>query len=549
MGDLGNDAGQSAFSLGAKALSAILRLLEKLMELWKDRHRRELDKLKVQEAKTELERQKILDKLEGKKGFVDYKELKKSGLELQPLGIYMTKAEMKEFSALCKREGVLFSGMTKDTERNSDGVKTYQIVCKKTDMEKVAGIIDRMNDEKMINGRLERIAELEAKGDKMTPQDKVDVAQLKEEIAAIQKSYCLRLNDETTRNVIDKAVTGEVGRKLTLDEALNRLTGRSIDRDVVTIVADANDPSKYIKCHGYQDTYNDKPYIKTEYEVFRNAESVLKTHDGRFDGRPEGYWNKQKEAIQEAGQFSGTFFKFASVLEYQKWAEAARSQNTQELSSMAKEGEKDYSGIIKELEAQLDKNGAKMVDGKVVDKESGKPLEIAENMTSEEQAVVAEAMVIGKQINNYQEVQKLSEEIALAKAEVQIADEGTEEKTAAEANLSNLEGRYDAALKTEQQLISERKEINAVQAEQEVRNAPENEKTRTAMENTEHPDERRGERINEKDERQMTMEEVKGKIAAERAKDGAKTIEVKDHQVQDQGAKAAVKTTKTHGDR
>lgn len=548
MGDLGNDAGQSAFSLGAKALSTILRLLEKLMETWKDRHRRELDKLKVQEAKTELERQKILEKIEGKKGFIDYKDLKKSGLELQPLGIYMTKAEMKEFSALCKREGVLFSGMTTSTE-DKNGVKAYEIVCKKADVEKVAGIIDRMNDEKMINGRLERIAELEAKGDKMTAQDKVDVAQLKEEIAAIQKGYCLRLNDETAKNVIDKAVTGEVGKKLTLDEALNRLTGRSIDRDVVTIVADANDPSKYIKCHGYQDIYNEKPYIKTEYEVFRNAESVLKTHDGRFDGRPEGYWNQQKEAIQEAGQFSGTFLKFSSVLEYQQWAEAARSQNTQELSSMAKEGEKDYSDIINELEVQLDKNGAKMVEGKVVDKESGKPLEIAKNMTSEEQAVIAEASVIGKQINNYQEIQKISEEIALAKAEVQIADEGTEEKAVAEANLSSLESRYDAALKTEQQLITERKEINAVQAEQEVRNAPEKGKTREAMENAEHPDERRGDRINEKDERQMTMEEVKGKIAAERAKDGAKKNDVKDHQVQEQGAKVAVKTTKDHGDR
>lgn len=624
MGDLGSDAGQSAVSLGAKALEAILRLLEKMMDAIANRHRRELEKLNLQKAKDSLEQQKALERIQYKKGFVDYQDLRRSGLELQSLNIFMTKDEMKAFAEICKREGVLFSGMTDSTKLNEEGEKTFELICKKEDLEKVNQIFNRINDEKKIAGIDNRIEEIKTKaaaeGRDLTQDEKTAIDQLKEERAAMQRSYCEKMNDETAQNVIDKAVSGEVGKKLTLDDALNRLTGRSIDRDVVTIVADANDPSKYIKCHGYQDLYHDKPYIKTEYEVFKNAQSVLKTHDGRFDGRPEGYWGDQKAAIQKAGEFSGTFFKFYSVVEFQKWAEATKSQNTQELSSMAKEGDKDYSDITKELEVQLDKDGAKMQDGKVVDKQTGEPLAITEDMTKEQQAIVAEATVIGKQINNYQEIQQLSDEISLAQAEVLTADEGTAERNTAEGKLSNLQGRYDAALATEQQLITERREINAVQAEQEVRNAPEQTKAKeieylpedkakiealeakiaeqekynydfgyaidysddpqmrakerkelevmeekvTAMKdelaqlkaqaadnahNAEHPDERRGERVDEKDNRQMTMEEVKGQIAEQRGKDGTKTNDVKDHQVQDQGAKAAMKTAKTHDDR
>lgn len=618
MGDLGTDAGQSALSLGAKALEAILKLFEKLMDAWENRHKRELDKIRLKEAKVELDRQKILAKLDGKAGWVNYQDLKRSGLETTPIGVFMTKAEMKELSAICKREGVLFSGITSNSVKNENGVRSYELLVKTQDLERINRIVDRMNDEKMIAGIDNRIAELMAKGDKMTEQDRVDVAALQEQKAAIQRGYCEKLNDETARNVIDKAVTGEVGKKLTLDEALNRLTGRSIDRDVVTIVADANDPSKYIKCHGHQDVYNDKPYIKTEYEVFRGTQSVLKTHDGRFDGRPEGYWAEQKAAIQQAGEFSGTFLKFYSVVEFQKWAEAARTQNTQELSSMSQDGEKNYSGIIKELEAQLDKSGAAIKEGKVVDKATGEPVAIAVGMTSEQQAIVAEAMVIGKQIKNYQEIQQLSEELSLAKAEALTTDDGTPERDAAEANLSNLEGRYNAALEKEQELITERKEINAVQAEQEVRNSSEHAKEieylpedkakiqeleseiqaarheaftmeeaanasddiavwrkemaqvevkkteiagmeqklerlkSDAVYNAEHPDERRGDRIAEKDTRKMTMEEVKSKIAEQRAKDGAKANDVKDRNVHDQKAKAAVSKTShshTHADR
>ena len=473
MGDLGSDSAGSALSLTAKALEAILRLMEQVFKSVREAPERKLAKIKLKTAKTDLERQQIIERLNGKAGLVNYELLRKSGADLQPLSAYMTKQELKEFAAICKREGVLISGMTDRTQKNDEGVKTYHLVCKKSDVPAINRIVNRLNDEKRIAGIDARVAELEAKGADMTEQDKVDVAQLKEEKATIQQKYCDELNSEMSNSIIEKAVTGGEQQKLTLDEALNRLTGRQIDKDIVTIVADANDPSKYIKCHGYQAVYNDKPYIKTDYEVYHGAEVVLKTHDGRFDGRPEGYWNDQKAAIQEAGQFSGTFFKFQSVVEYQKWAENVRSQNAQELNSMEQHGVKNYPDIIKELEEQLDKNGARMQDGVVVDKQTGEPLVLSDNMTEEQRAVVAEATVIGKQIGNYEELQKLETEISIAKANVYVTEEGTPDRSEAEAEMAQLQSRFDAATNTEQQLLTERKEINAVQAEQIVRGVPE----------------------------------------------------------------------------
>lgn len=514
MGDLGSDAGQSVMSLSAKFLEAILKIFEIIMRHWAERPRRELAKQQLKLAKSEEEKREILSKMNGKVGAVNYNELKKSGMPLSPIGVYMTKADMKELAAICKREGILFSGMTDNVIKNEDGIKTYHIVCKREDLERMLRAIDRLNEEKIINEKNEEIQNLEAKGENMTDKDKARVAELKKEIEDVKRSYSEKWNAEMAGAVIDGAVVGKAKEKLTLSEALNRITGRTIDQDVFSIVADANDPSKYIRCHGYQAFYKGEPYIKTDYEVCRDGKTVLKTDDGRFDNRPKFYWEDQKKAIKDAGQFSDTFFKFYSATEYQRWAENLKRQNEQELTSMEVKGEKDYGTIIKELEKQLDKDGAKMKDGKVVDKETEKLLAISQNMTPEQRATIAEAVTIGKQINNYTEMTKINEQISLAQVDVYALPEGTEERASAEQHLSQLQERQSSMLEKESQLINERKDINAVQAEQETRNVEKE------VHNEERSDDRRGDITEEKEEH--TMEDFKGKIQDEKKKDAEK---------------------------
>ena len=600
MSDLGTDAGQSALSLTAKVVEALLKLIDKLYEGWLERGRRKVTKQQLVELKSNNQRKKALENLNGKTGYVKYKQLKKSGLPLRACGIYMTESEMKSFSELCKREGILFSGIT-DGAKEKDGVKAYEIIVKSEDLSAIRGIVDRLNQEAMIAELDKRIDVLQSKGENLTEQEKVDLDFLLAQKRDLQKSYCETLNKEMADNVIETAVNGKAEKPLTLDEALNRLTGRSIDKDIHTIVADAYDPSRYILCHGHADTYNGKDYIKTEYEVHKNGEIVLNTHDGRFDNRPENYWAEQKKAIQEAGDFSGTFFKFYSAEEYQKWAEITRKENQQELSGMDEKEvvEKNYTSIIDKLEGQLESNGAVIKEGRLFDKETDKPFAIEANEPDEKKALIAESIVISKQINNYKELESLSVEVNIAKSDVITTLEGTPEREAAEEKLSKLESRFEAAVKTETELVNERRAINALQSELKVRDEgvkeiaylPEDkskidalqtklDETRKqlyeipdselaskkakrtelgAMERelfdmkqiaeqkaiaAEHPENIHGDRVSEFDADRMTLEEAVGEIQDRKANQGAKTNDVADKSINDRD-KAKDKATKT----
>lgn len=611
-GDLGGDAGQSALGLSAKVIEALLRLLDKLYQSYLDRGKRELTQEQLSALKDDAERKQVLENLNGKTGIVNYAELKKSGVPLSSFGVYMTEQEMKAFAAQCKREGILFSGMTDSTKTSQKGEVQYEICCKSEDLPAMKKVIERMEQEiRLVN--LNRAEEqLLAKGEEnLSDADREQLQNIRAEREVIQRGFCRDMNAQTSESVIDSAVHGVAREPLTLAQALNHYTGGELDKRKAmefSIVADAQDPTKYIKCHGEDDTFRGESYIKTTYEVHHGDDVLMTTHDGRFEGRPQGYWQQQKDAMQEAGQFSGTFFKFYTMDEYKEWTQSVAKQNEQELSGMTQET-KDYSTIISSLEAELDKKGCKMQDGVVCDKETGEPISLADDMSEERKADVAELVVIGKQIENYKSMQELEVLVSVAQTNLITEEQGTSEYEVAKSNLESVQGRFEEAKATESQLVEQRMEINAVQSKLEVRRdtaelmyLPEDKDKIEALEakiedyiknpravmnaalrsdgsvdgviekvdvdklkaelvslkaeavvkaqnaaNAEKQDERREERVAEKDEKQMSMEEVKGQIAERRANEGVKTNDTKDRQVQEHGAQAAVsKTSKPH---
>ena len=93
-------------------------------------------------------------------------------------------------------------------------------------------------------------------------------------------------------------------------------------------------------------------------------------------------------------------------------------------------------------------------------------------MSDVEKANAAEAVIAGKQIDNYKEIKQLESEVAIARTNVLTTNEGTEEHTIAQAEFEKVESKYKAALNTESQLVDERKSVNAVQAEQGVKTSP-----------------------------------------------------------------------------
>ena len=518
MSDFGTDVGNSALSMTQKLTESILRLFAKIIsEISRQlsaEHR--LKKMELKTAKTKAEREKILSEIPNKKGLYNWNKLQKSGLPLSPVGINMTQEEMKSFSERMEREGIIFTALKnkKDNFLDFSKPRTYEITVLTQDLDRVAELVEKINDEKVINIIDSRIDEIIENGEEnISDQDRVDLDSLRQQKEAIQRKYCDELNLEQTAKITEEAVYGYSKRGMTFNQAMDRNTGRALDKDLFCIVADANDPTKYIRCHAYMDEYKEKPYIRTDYEVFRGSEKVYQTHDGRFDNRPMDYWITEKDKMKEAGEFGDTLFKFYDYTEYQKWAEEVKEQNDRELSTMDKNSvQKDYKKIIASLEKQLDENGAYFKEGAIFKKENDNVLSLNDEMSEEEKAINGESAIIGKQINNYMELETLDTELTVAQVELTTAEDGTPAKAEAQARYEQIKSKYDKAVDIERDLIMKRKNINAVQAEQIRKNIGTNKDIKD---------------LNSQDKGTFKMKEVKDEIK-KRRENNQKTSFAKD---------------------
>ena len=231
MGDLGGDAGQSALSLSAQVIEALLRLLDKLYQAYLDRGKRELTQEQLTALKTDAERKQALENLNGKTGLVNYAELKKSGVPLSSFGVYMTEQEMKAFAAQCKRDGILFSGMSDSTKTSRSGEIQYEICCKSEDLPAMKKVVERMEQEERLVNLNRAEAAILSKGEgNQTDADREQLQKINAEREVIQRGFCRDMNTQTNDSVIDTAVHGVAREPLTLAQALNHYTGGELDK-------------------------------------------------------------------------------------------------------------------------------------------------------------------------------------------------------------------------------------------------------------------------------------------------------------------------------
>lgn len=473
MSDLGSDAGSTSLNLTAKTLEALLRLFEKIFEAWHRAPERAEHKLKLKQAKTEEEKVKAIKRLDGKTGFIKHKMLSNTGQPLTVCGIHLTKEEIKQFNSICSREGILFSTIS-NLQLKKEGEKAFVgIECRTSDLEKLRAAVDRFNDEKRQEFIDNKIKSIMGKGE-LSEQDYADLRLLTGQKELMHKDYCNRLNAEIQDNVIQNAYDESKLKPMDISEALNRHTGRYIDKDQHSIIADAINPNKIIKCHGYddKDPQTGENYIKTDYEVYNGNKCLLRTTDGRFAGKPINYWGNQKKEIEEAADFSGTYYKFYSENEYKLWYEYVNKQNIEELSEMDKPAEsKDFSRCIDIGMEKLKENGVELKENILYDKESSQPLQVIisdKSLDRNKRSIVAESIIVGKQIENYKEIQELRNRLDLSKAEMIIEKPESKEYAEAKVKTENLENRLLKAYEIDNNLVNERKDINAVQSIQQM---------------------------------------------------------------------------------
>lgn len=480
--DLGQDTGTATINATSKAVELFLALLGKIYEaaMKAGDPKLKLEKAKYKDYKREKAQEEAGRKLDVMGGYVALKKLQKSGEPLEVINLKgMDSKDMERFSELCEQEGIVFSGAMKERD---DGKADLNLVVRAKDLKRVKDITERMNDEKRIDAIDKRIAEIWKKPE-VTDQDIANIKDLQRQKAEIQRKNCMELNSKQAEVIFENAEKMGQDKGVTLSEALDRNTGRSLDKDLHTIIADSHDPSRYIRCHGYMDNYRGKDYIKTDYEVYSGGKQVLSTHDGRFDGRPKDYWNAQKASIMEAGGFTGKVFKFYSESEYQRWAEYANRENRDELSPL-KPGERtpeEYERAIESLHQQLKDHDVELDDQgtlvKIVDRdgeEHREPLPNIrdQNISPEEKDGIAECYVIKNQIDVLTQKKAAESELTQAKAYAMVLDDNTppEQRKVIEEKLSAAEEKLSDLNEKEITLYQQRQEINAVQAERNMNN-------------------------------------------------------------------------------
>jgi len=498
MADFGSDVGNNTAQITARTVVKLAELLANLIKsiiisaAEYNSPENKMAREKLKEMETNREKREYASKLENMGGYVAHKKLADSGVPLSTIGLEnkVTKEEFKHIIEICDRNNVLVTGIKEPGSKLLDEKPTYILQCRTSDLERFKDCIMTFNKEKRVMEINADLKKYENKGlDKLSQKERLDRAGLIEEKASIIRGYRNEMNDEQSQSAVHKAAGIKPKKCADFSEALNRNTGRHLNKDVTFVIAEMADPSKHIKCHGAMDTFRGKEYIKTDYEVYNDDKLVMKTHDGRFEGRPIDYWNEQKADMQRAGNFEGELLRFNSVGDYEKFMGDLANENEAALNFIRHgENNRDYADIIGKLEKHLDDNGfaavisvitdpdtdKKDISVGVIDKKSGAPINIDANapMTMDKK-INAECIVVGNQIALYNQMKYVQEAITIAKAEILLHSDGTPEMAAAQVKLENLEKSYDSLKNIEGILYVQRQQINSAKIEFAQRNEPE----------------------------------------------------------------------------
>ena len=465
MSDFGTDTGNASVIVISKVMEAMMRLMEKVYQTWKEAPDRKLKSQQIRDLKNKRNIEKARENLSGKAGYIRLQLLKKANVPLRSFSIEVSPKDMQSFSELCRREDVVFSGIARkstDTEK-----KEYKLICKEEDLGKIEEIVKRLNYEKQIETIENRIAAIRNKNE-LTEQDQIDINYLENEKEKIKVHICEEMNRLTKEKLVEKAFSNEMNnpaleKQLTFGKALNRSTGKGLDKDIYTIVADVSDPDKVVRCHSYEAEFKGQKYIKTDYEVYVNNKKVYSCNDGRYENRKWNYWEELKRKMQHAGQFSNTMLKFYRQEDYENWAEKVRKQKGTELQIDEKQEK------IEEFQKQLQEKGCRYEDGKVY--QDGIP--IADDITDMTKKMEnGEKVLIGKQIRNIEQLEEIEQRIINLKSEEILAVEGSGEQIKISEEIEQLENKQRELKEEEKGLMELRKEIIAAKIEEDMEKSP-----------------------------------------------------------------------------
>jgi hypothetical protein len=310
----------------------------------------------------------------------------------------------------------------------------------------------------------------------ITEQDLAEVDNLQNQKNALLDQYNDALNQSQGGKIIESVKYNTPPNAITIEEALNRHTGNKLDKDQHYIVACTTNPEKHIRCHSKEDRYNEKPYIRTTYDVYNGNEKLNENpfDDKRFNGRPKGYWQGvRSQMLSLAGieQEGNAVYKFRSQADYETFLEHNKASREYCRTGEAYLERQSYDDRAALLIAELEELGYKKEETGVTSMLTGKEVllpnsdEITSSEPLFEAAASADAIIMSRRAETYK---------SLASAERILA--------AAPEN-SNIRELRDSLLKKEKLLLHQSNLVETVRSETSTRSTRVS-KSRTGYNNT-----------------------------------------------------------------
>lgn len=487
MSELGNETATAALHLSQKTLDALIQLLKYLLDRDNKRIEREIKQEELQMLKEKNNNIRRNRKLKSRKGRINADKLIKSGEKLIPLKTTMSEENLYKFDEYANRYGVLYTvlGKEKDgtyeigvAEKSLEAAKhiTDKILIVKTkDLENVQDIFEMINEDMKFKAIEEEIVKLENKENK-TPEETERLKNLKDEREKLLASSTNDLNKKSVREIFNEVCGKLKTRSISFERSLNRITDRDFSRNSPYYIAERTNPNNYIRLDSSYEEFRGKKYTKTNYRVFNNdveQRSSLRDDgiftDERFQGREKYFWFKLRNEMKTKGGFTDDIIIFNSEEEFNTYKSLyikALSDKSNEKVVENEDGIKDYSNRINSLNERLRSYQMELLNEKVVYSKDKKEVSLDNSSTFKNQYIIANAINIGKQINNYEKLRKIQTKLALSKAALENCNKDEVENINGE--ILELDKKYKLYSAKATSYEYEAKKLDAIEVEFDV---------------------------------------------------------------------------------
>lgn len=516
-GDLGEQTAMTAMD-GAKKIAELAENLLKF--LFNGLFVKDYDKLLKKEQLRELRENKTES---FRAGYVKAKKLQNSKEDISYAKYIMTEDQLKELNFHAKQRGIPISWIQNGHDKN-----TFIAMYRTKDSAIVEDITEQLirdNKIKTVEKAMEDAQEhYEQAKDEQDSSLQDELAEAKEDII---REDIDAFNDRQSEALFSEMCNEKKAQSLTFNDTVDRFQCNGWRKEEPYYICKRTNPNNYMEVISDKAEFRGKEYTKHTYNVYVDDKPVgnpsredKQWTDERFEGRPAEFWKQTKLQMKEAGKFTDdlvVFYSKEDMLEYRKAYDLQKSSAKE--STIAYEADRqsfknDYAGIVNNLKSQMKQfedigeyeNGGFTVY-------SGDNLLKLPNVKDPR---YVEAVVIASQIQTFEKMGSLSNEIAGAKLQMQINEKsefkGSEVYSQMQETLSKrideMEKQMKEYEKTAQELSENREQIAGIKAERTVAGKDE------VTENT-HGEEN------------ITMEQLKKDVV--KAQEERKTTPGKDH--------------------